>query len=782
MTGGPGVAGSPGRGGRGGTATDRPAFAGASLRFEVLGPLRVRRGEEDLDLGFPQQRALLALLVVRAGRPVPAGEIVDVLWPERAPASARNVVRRYAGSLRRLLEPGLPPRAPGHRLLRRAGGYLLAAAEEEVDLLRFRALAKRGKRAAATGRSAVASRHFGHALSEWRGPVGMGMPAAVREHAVFAEVERELAGTARMAADAALLCGSSEQVLPRLRQALERDPLDESLHAALVLALAASGHQAEALTAYERVRRLLAEELGVAPGAELAAAHTRVLRQEWGPAGPLAATGSGPATTRSAMLPGPSASAPQAGPPAHPAVGPGGDRADPLPGPHPAPVLALSALSSTGDTALPGVGARPPLGSGAFVGRVTELGRLAEITDAATRSEGTAPTADAPSPDAPATVLISGMPGVGKSALALHWAHQVAGRFPDGRLHVGLRGFDPVRAPLDPAAALRVMLAALGVPAGRMPVRTDSLAGLYRSLLAGRRLLVVLDDAADTEQVRPLLPASPGCLTLVTSRNALSGLIASGTRPLRLDLPSAADARAMLAARTGHARSAAEPGAADEIVVRCGRLPLALTLVATRATARPDLPLSVLASELRHAGNTLDAFTGTTATPHTHPGPAVPGHTPGASSGPAHTEQTPDTGPADPGQGSDIHTGPAHPGPKPDTHPSDPPDLRTAFARSYRRLAPQSARLFRLLSLDPGPDLTPESAAALAGVPVRRARLLLDGLADAHLVAERAPGLYTQHELLRAFAAELAATYDTPEDRRAAHRRLLDHGSPPGTP
>ncbi|MFE7656137.1 BTAD domain-containing putative transcriptional regulator [Streptomyces bottropensis] len=765
MTGGPvvagsGVTGSPGRAGRGAAATDRSGSAAASLRFEVLGPLRVRRGEEDLDLGFPQQRALLALLVVRAGRPVPAGEIVDVLWPERAPASARNVVRRYAGSLRRLLEPGLPPRAPGHRLLRRAGGYLLAAAEEEVDLLRFRASTKRGKRAAATGRSEVASRHFVNALGEWRGPVGMGMPTAVRKHAVFAAVERELAGTARMAADAALLCGSSEQVLPRLRQALERDPLDESLHAALVLALAASGHQAEALTAYERVRRLLAEELGVAPGAELAAAHTRVLRQEWGAAGPRAAADPGPVTTRSATLPGPFASTPQAGPPTDPAVGPDGDRADPVPGPRPAPALVPSALPSTGDTARPYAGARPSLGSGAFVGRRSELGRLAEITDAATRRAGTAPSADAPAPgapgtpgapdapdapDAPATVLISGMPGVGKSALALHWAHQVAGRFPDGRLHVGLRGFDPVRAPLDPAAALRVMLAALGVPAARMPVRTDSLAGLYRSLLAGRRLLVVLDDAADTEQVRPLLPASPGCLTLVTSRNALSGLIASGTHPLRLDLPSAPDARAMLAARTGHARSAAEPGAADEIVVRCGRLPLALTLVATRAAARPDLPLSALASELRHAGNPLDAFTGTTATPRTHPGPAAPD-------------------------------------PKPDTHPGDPPDLRTAFARSYRRLAPQSARLFRLSALHPGRDLTPESAAALAGLPVRRARLLLDGLADAHLVAERAPGRYAQHDLLRAFAAELAATYDAPEERRAARRRLLGHGSPSGTP
>ena len=276
------------------------------MRFDVLGPLRVCRDEEELDLGFPQQRALLGLLVVRAGRPVPVGEIIEVLWPGRAPASARNVVRRYAGSLRRLLEPGLPPRAPGRRLLRRAGGYLLEAGEDEVDLLRFRALTKRGKRAAATGRSEAAARHFTAALDEWRGPVAMGIPAAVREHSVFAEVERELVRTTRMAADAALLCGSTEPMLPRLRQALELDPLDESLHAALVMALAATGLQAEALAAYERVRRLLAAELGVAPGTELAAAHTRVLRQEWGPTGPHTAPGS--AAARSVGRPGASTS------------------------------------------------------------------------------------------------------------------------------------------------------------------------------------------------------------------------------------------------------------------------------------------------------------------------------------------------------------------------------------------------------------------------------------------------------------------------------------------
>lgn len=630
------------------------------MRFEVLGPLRVNRGERELGLGFPQQRALLALLVVQAGRPLTADGIVDVLWPGRPPASAANVVRRYVGSLRRLLEPGLPPRTPGHRLPRRAGGYLLEADEDEVDLLRFRALTKRARRAVATGRPEVALRHFVEALGAWRGPVAMGIPASVREHAVFAAVERELVHTTMTAADAALLCGRPEQVLPRLRQAVELDPLNESLHARHIMTLAASGLQAEALAAYEGVRRLLARELGVPPGTELSAAHTRVLRQELRPTGP-AQSAAQPAARAAAQAdaPGPVAGAAQV-----------------------PPVLQ------------------------AFSGRRAELGSLRAIAEEASDSAG-----------APATVLISGMAGIGKTTLAVRWAHEIADRFPDGRLYVELRGFAPSRAPLDPAEALRGMLTALGVAPRHLPRGLDALAGLYRSLLAGRRLLVLLDDAAGTEQVRPLLPASPGCLTLVTSRNSLPSLIASGAHPLRLDLPSAADARTVLALRTGHARVAAEPSAADEIVARCGRLPLALAIVAARAVSRPDVPLSALAAGLRHSRGSLDAFSG-----------------PGAAA-----------------------------------------DARTAFACSYRYLPPETARLFRLLPLHPGPDLTADTAAALAGLPVRTARLLLDQLADAHLVTEHAPGRYAPHDLLRAYAAELAEKHDSLTERQTARQRLLDH-------
>jgi DNA-binding SARP family transcriptional activator len=607
------------------------------MRFEVLGPLRVRRAERELDLGFPQQRALLALLMVRAGRPVQVSEIVDVLWAGRPPASAPNVVRRYVGALRRLLEPGLLPRAPGLRLPRRTGAYLLDAEPDESDLLRFRELTLRGKRAAATGRPEVAVRQFVGALGEWRGPVAMGIPASAREHALFRAVEHELVLTTRMAADAALLCGTAGLVLPSLRRAVGLEPLDESLHARLVMVLAACGLQAEALTAYEEVRRRLAAELRVAPGDELSEARTRVLRQEL------------------------RASAPQAHRPVRTAL------------PEPVELLARPA--------------QLPPGLTVFAGRSEELGELTALAGAAASS------------GAPGTILVSGMAGVGKTASVVHWAHEAAHRFPDGQLYVELRGRDPAaRAAPEPVEALRGLVAALGAPPRHLPDDMAALTDLYRELLTDRRVLVVLDDAAGTEQVRPLLPTAPGCLAVVTSRDRLPGLITSGARPLRLDLPSAADARAALALRVGHRRSAAEPAATEEIIDRCGRLPLALAIVAARAVSRPDFPLAALAAELRAAHGSLDAFAGVGGTA----------------------------------------------------------DARAAFAASHRSLPPADARLFRLVALHPGPGIAADTAAHLAGLSPRAARPILGRLADAHLVCEVAPGRYTVHTLLRAFAAELA--------------------------
>ncbi|MFJ8113753.1 AfsR/SARP family transcriptional regulator [Streptomyces sp. NPDC096132] len=628
---------------------------GVVMRFEVLGPLRVCHGERELDLGFPQQRALLGLLLVQAGRPVGTSEIVDALWGEEVPVSAVNVVRRYVGSLRRLLEPGLPPRAPGRRLLRRSGGYLLDVQEEEVDLLRFRGLTRRGRRAVSTGRPDAAVALLAEALSQWRGPVAMGIPESVRGHVAFTAVGQELVQVTQWAADAALLCGRAEDVLQWVRRAVALDPLNEPLRARLVLTTAAAGLQAEALSAYEDIRQRLVEELGVSPGPELREAHGRVLRQE----------------LRKSDSP----------------------QGKEEPAAEPASFEALAPP------------AQLPADLAVFAGRRTELTHLRELTHAVTTPKG------------PATaVLISGMAGVGKTTLAVHWSHEVAERFPDGQFHLDLRGFDPSRTAMKPEEALSAMVEALGVPPRRVPSGMDALTGLYRSLLTGRRVLVLLENAYDPQQVLPLLPSSPGCLTLVTSRHALPGLIASGAHPLRLEPPSPADAHASLALRTGAERLAAEPEAAAEIIARCGCLPLALAIVAARAQQHRGFPLAAIAAELRDSHGSLDAFSGGGTT-----------------------------------------------------------DARAAFTCSYRLLPPDSARLFRLLSLHPGPDITASAAASLTALPVRRTRSILRELAGAHLLTEPAPGRYGMHDLLRVFAAELTEDEDTPAERHAAQYRMFDH-------
>ncbi|MGY0055266.1 AfsR/SARP family transcriptional regulator [Streptomyces sp. LZ34] len=632
--------------------------------------MRAWRAATELDLGVPQQRSLLGLLLVRAGEHVQLSEVIDVLWAERPPATAVNVVHRYVGLLRRLLEPELPPRAPGRWLLREAGGYRLRVAADSVDLLRHRDLAGRARRAAGDGRPGEALELFAQALALWRGTAVAGLPVTVRRHPVFTGLDCEYLDTVGEAADAALNCDRAGQVVPLLRQAAALDPLDEPLHARLVLALTASGHRAQALAAYADVRRRLAEDLGVSPGPELRAAHRR------------------------ARGPGPSA------PPAH-GSGTGTGR------PH------RTAGADDRQEALPAASvpwvrpAQLPADLAVFSGRQAELTRLLGIHPRA-----------AAFPQAATIGVISGMAGIGKSTLAVHWAHQVADRFPDGQLYINLRGFDPSGSVMRPAEAIHGFLHALGVPPQSVPEGLDALAALYRSLLADRRVLVLLDNARDTDQVRPLLPGAPGCLTVVTSRDQMLGLVAGqGARPVPLELPPVTDARASLARRIGRDRAAAEPQALEEIIALCGRLPLALAVVAARAAIHPGVPLADIAAELRLTHGSLTAFSGTDSTS----------------------------------------------------------DARAAFSWSYDALSPEAARTFRLLALHPGPDLTAGAAASLVGLPVRRTRTLLTEITRAHLLTEPTPGRYTFHDLLRAYATELVEDQDTDTSRRRARRRILDH-------
>jgi tetratricopeptide (TPR) repeat protein/DNA-binding XRE family transcriptional regulator len=320
----------------------------------------------------------------------------------------------------------------------------------------------------------------------------------------------------------------------------------------------------------------------------------------------------------------------------------------------------------------------------------------------------------------PGTVVISaigGTAGVGKTALAVRWAHQAAGRFPDGQLYVNLRGFHPGGVPVTPAEAVRGFLDALGVPPDRIPPSPGAQAGLYRSLVADRRMLIVADNARDERQVRPLLPASPGSLVLVTSRSQLAGLAADGARLLTLGVLPQAEATQLLATRIGDTRAAAEPSVVGRIASLCACLPLALAVAAARAAARPGFPLAALAAELADSAGRLDAL---------------------------------DVG--DPGS-----------------------SVRAVFSWSYRQLSDQAARMFRLLGIHLGPDITVPAAASLAGIGEAEARRLLHELARFHLIAERVPGRYAFHDLLRAYAAEQAHHTDSDTGRREAIGRVLDH-------
>jgi DNA-binding SARP family transcriptional activator len=340
-----------------------------------------------------------------------------------------------------------------------------------------------------------------------------------------------------------------------------------------------------------------------------------------------------------------------------------------------------------------------------FTGRDDQLRRLDEMLRASANREATT------------IIAILGAPGMGKTALAVHWARRIAARFPDGQLYVSLRGFHPAESTTEPGEALRGLLEALGVPPDRLPATLQAQAGLYRSMLNGRRMLVLLDDARDVEQVYPLLPGGPDNVVITTSRDRLHGLVVDGAYPLLLDVLPLVEARDLLTARLGGKRIEAEREATDEIVARCGGLPLALAVVAARAAVHPSFPLAALAAELREARSELDPF---------------------------------DAG-------------------DPNTR------LRAVFWWSYRTLTAPAARLFRLLALHPGPDLAAPAAASLAGAAVHQVGPLLAELTRSNLLNEPMAGRYGLHDLLAAYAQELIDALDPASGRQAARVRLLDH-------
>jgi DNA-binding SARP family transcriptional activator len=610
----------------------------APMRIRILGQLEVEVAGQQVALGPPKQRLLLAVLLCHVGKPVPAGVLIEALWGSRPPPSATVKLRGYVHGLRRILG--------AERLSGRGQtGLVLDLTGWVIDAHRFDDLVDEGQQALAVAGPAQARLLLQDALALWRGPPFGGLDEHPALHAEAARLTERLLVAYEQRIEADLTLGRHAALVPELTELVDRYPFREGLCAQLMLALYRSGRQADALAAYRRAAGALAGELGVDPGPRLRLLHHAILTHD-----------------------------PDLDPPA--AIGR-----------QPPPAVPATLPPATAD----------------FTGRESALRRLTALLDLA--ESDTVPIA-----------AVSGMAGVGKTALAIHFGHQVRHRFPDGQLFVNLRGHANT-PPLAPVAALAQALHALGVPAEHAPDDVERATALYRSLLADRRVLVVLDDAERAQQVRPLLPGTPGCMVVVTSRERLSGLVAlDGARQLSLDTLAPNESVDLLARILGRDRVAAEPEQAQALARLCAHLPLALRIVAAHLSDRPHHRLADYAARLRSADPLATL--------------AVEGDRAGA--------------------------------------------IRPAFESSYVRLSGAARRLFRLVGLVPGPTVTVDAASALAGMGIADAARQLDRLAAAHLLTETPTGRFACHDLLRVYAADRASREDSAQDRALALARLYD--------
>jgi DNA-binding SARP family transcriptional activator/tetratricopeptide (TPR) repeat protein len=624
-----------------------------ATEFRLLGPVEVRAAGRLVDIGPARQQGVLAALLCDINRCVSVDQVVERVWGDRR---LPERPRNAVHTYISLLKRSLASVA-GAAIVRQTYGYMIALDDELLDLHRFRSLIK----SARSGRDGAVAL-FEQAFALWRGEA-----LAVLD-TPWADSTRRALDTERLAAesdltDLQLELGQHAALLAALAERSAARPLDERLAGQLILALFRSGRQAEALRHYHRIRQQLADELGTVPGHALQLLYQRLLTDD------------------------PALVAPRNG--AQNGAGTGAG--------------ALSAQPDAG----PSVPRQLPADVPGFVGRRDHMYRLDAYLD---ETQGLDPRTGA-------IAAVCGSAGVGKTALAVRWSHSVADRFPDGQLYANLRGFDSDGQAVAAGEVIRDFLDALGVPPARIPATLNARAALYRSLLAGKRMLVVLDNARHSDQVRPLLPGTPTAFVLVTSRDQLTSLVAlDGARPSTLGLLTRDEARELLVRRLGGIPVAARPGAVGTIITACAGLPLALTIVAARAQ-QTGFPLATLAAELGSSGRRLDVFDG-----------------------------------GDPAS-----------------------QVRAVFSWSYATLGPPAARLFRILGAHFGPDISTAAAASLAALSVREARRLLRELTSANLVVEHVPGRYTWHDLLHAYARELLDAHDGAYVQHAAVSRVLDH-------
>ncbi|ROQ67700.1 DNA-binding SARP family transcriptional activator [Streptomyces sp. 840.1] len=640
------------------------------MEFRLLGTVCVDTLTGPLPLGPAKRRSLLAALLLRANTPVSVSRLTGCLWDDAPPLHARTVIQGHVSRLRALLT-GADAEAYGVELTTLGDAYLLRVPETLLDSQRFEELLMLAREQRSPADSVLMLKE---ALSLWEGPALTGTYPSAPLQAAAQALEESRLTTVEQLAHAYAVLGEHHRAAAVLRTEAAAHPMRESLAAALVSALHGSGHQSEALDCFHRTRRLLADELGIDPGRELADAYARILRGDPQPEPDRPGHGPGPdsATTGAAGTgTAPGGGSAGGGQVVGPGIGaPGGPRAGE---PHPTDLLP-----------------RAPRG---FQGRAAELAALSRA------AAGEAPIC-----------LVTGPAGVGKTALALHWARRAPAAFPDGRLFADLRGFGDTGEP-TPLEVLREFLLALGVAPRRVPESVQSAAALFRSLTDRRSLLVVLDNARDSAQVRPLLPGGADCVTLVTSRHRLDGLIASdAARPVPLDVLEPPDGTALLAGVLGEERVLAEPVAARRLAELCGGLPLALRVTAARLAGRPNRTLAGTADELADERSRLAYL------------------------------DVEDTG------------------------------VSAALRLTVQQLPPDAIHHFARLGHHPGSHFDPYTAAALAGSDPVVAAAALERLAAAHLVGETSPGRWVLHDLVRLYARGL-----DPESGPDALLGVLDH-------
>ncbi|MFJ3583470.1 BTAD domain-containing putative transcriptional regulator [Streptomyces sp. NPDC090127] len=631
---------------------------GAPLRIQLLGPIRAWRHGEEVALGSPKQRAVLSLLASRAGEVVSGETITNALWGSDTPQTATNGVHTYVARLRRALEPGRGSRVASTVLSSEAGGYCLRLDPADVDATLFVERHGHARRSREGGSAETTLRLYEDALALWRGEAYAGVPGP------FAATEgvrlRDLRLTAvEEWASVMLATGGYAEAVDTLSRAAVEEPLREKVRWLLMLALYHAGRQAHALAVYAETRQLLRRELGIEPGTELQDLHRRIL-----------------AGQRELRLPGGSSSPGSR-------QGPGG--------------------------AVPVPAQLPPVARG-FTGRDSELAHLEGLLDDDTVQGGTP------------VIVVDGPAGVGKSALVLELAHRLAHRFPDGQLYVDLCGNGLRGRPLSASDALLHLLTSLGADSNRIPRDPAGRATLFRSLLYGKKTLVVLDDALSVDQLRPLIPRGASCV-VATSRQRFAGLAArDGARTVSVRPLAVPEAAQLLTTLSG-GRLVGHPEAARRLAALCGGLPLALRITAEGLLANSGVPLGTLVEQYTAESGRLDRLT----------------------------------------VGDDALA-----------------SVRDAFETSYQTLSPEAARMFRFLGLRKDGPITVPVAASLADTDHTTARRLLGLLVAHHFLEEYGPR-FRLHDLIGIYAAECAER-EPMLSRRAALARLGETDQDPTHP